>query len=111
MRHGIQPAPRGPAQPIEIPFRAFTAAEEAWIAYEGGRSVSGLGAAPLLLVQFAKEVEPGRLLREILTPGRALDDLADKELIRLLARSRLYEERRERREVFPEASRKGGRGT
>ena len=105
MRHVIQPGPRRPAQPIEIPFRAFTAAEEVWIAYEGGRSFSGLGAAPLLLVQFAKEVEPGRLLRETLTHGRALDDLADEELIRLLARSRSYEERRE---VFPEASRKGG---
>ena len=108
MRHGSQPGPPRSAQPIEISFRAFTAAEEAWIAYEGGRSFSGLGAVPLLLVQFAKEVEPGQLLRETLTHGRALDDLAEEELIRLLARSRAYEERRE---VFSEASRKGGRVT
>lgn len=86
---------------------------EEWVVREGGRLSAGIGRdtrAPLLHLIFARAAEPERPLRELLTQGRALADLADAELPELLARARPYRERQERQEVFPDTRRKGGRG-
>ena len=113
VREGVEPGPRDPPQPIELPSRSIEVEGEGWVVREGGRLSAGVGRdtpAPLLHLVFARAADPERPALETLAPGRALDELSELELGDLLARARPYRERHERREVFPDTRRKGGKG-
>jgi hypothetical protein len=66
--------------------------------------------APLLHLVFALTSDPEHPVREVLTPGHAIADLTDDELLELLARARPYQARQDRQEVFPDTRKKGGKG-
>ena len=74
--------------------------------------VSGRGTdtrVPLVLLLFARGAEPDRPIREILIPGRGLDELTDQELIVLLGRARPYRTDQDPQELFPDTRKKGGK--
>jgi hypothetical protein len=109
----VDPAPRDPLRPVELPSRTIERAGESWIAREGGRTSAGVGMdtrAPLLHLIFALEADPERPLKELLTQGLGMADLSDDELLELLGRARPYQERHDRQEVFPDTRKKGGKG-
>jgi hypothetical protein len=104
---------REPLRPIELPHRVFRADDnEEWIAREGGLTAAGNGGprAPLLLLVFARAVEPDRALREHLLAGRRLADLSEDELADALAASRAFRADHDREEVFPDTRKRGGKG-
>ena len=112
VRDAVPTPSREPLRPIELPHRAFSAAGDEWIAREGGMTAAGNGGprAPLLLLVFARAAEPERSLREHLLAGRRLADLSDDELADALAAARPFREERDRREVFPDTRKRGGKG-
>ena len=113
VRQGLEPHPRDQIRGAEGRSRAFQAGEEEWAVRVSGRTASGRGTdprVPLVLLFFASGAEPDRPIREILVPGRGLEELTDQELIVLLGRARPYRTDQGRKEVFPDTRMKGGKG-
>lgn len=108
------PRPRGPVPLVEARSRGLDLGGEQWIVRESGRTSSGAGGdarAPLLHLVFLRAADPERPARELLGCGHTIDDLTDDELAGLFARARPYRDREERREVFPDTRKKGGKGS
>ena len=113
VRAGVEQAPRDPPAPIQTPLRPLAIEGVEWIVREAGRSSSGIGMdspAALVLLWFCRAADPDRPEREILTPARRLDDLADLELEQLFGASRPFRAPAERQEVFPDTRKRGGKG-
>ena len=111
-RQGLDPPPRQ-IRGAGGPSRVFQAGEEEWAVRESGSTASGRGTDPrvlLVLLFFASGAEPDRPIREILIPERGLDELTDQELIVLLERARPFRTDQDRKEVFPDTRKKGGKG-
>ena len=112
VRQGFELPPRDQIRGAEGPPRAFQAGGEEWVVSESGRTVSGRGTDPrvlLVLLFFAAGTDPDRPIREILIPERGLEELTDQELIVLLGRARPYRTDQDRKEVFPGTRKKGGK--
>ena len=104
---------REPPRPIEVLSRPIRASGEDWIVSEGGRASSGRGTdsrASLLLLLFSRAAGPDLPVREILSAVPSLNELADDDLIDLLARARPYRVVQQRSEVFPDTRKKGQKG-
>ena len=113
VRQGFEPPPRDQTRGAGGPSRAFQAGEEEWAVRESGRTAAGRGTdsrVPLVLLFFASGDEPDRPIREILIPEQGLEELTNEELIVLLERARPYRTDQDRKEVFPDTRKKGGKG-
>lgn len=123
-REAVEPPPREPLAPIEVPTREFSLAGQPWLATSAGRTVSGLGPdahATLLLVFFAPlpegaappadlPADPPSPTREALTVAPDLDHLSDQDLADLCARARPHAAMVGRTEVFTDTRKKGQKG-
>ena len=114
-RQGIEPPSqdRDRDHGAEGSLRSFRSGEEEWFVRESGRTASGRGTDPrVLLTQlaFARGTEPDQPVREILVAERRLGDLTDHELSLLLGRSRPYVADQDRKGVFTDARKKGRKG-
>jgi hypothetical protein len=72
-------------------LRFFESDGETWVVREVGQTRSGTGSdsgAPLLLLEFARSIDPEKPLRKNLAVATSLDALGDEELGELLQRSR-----------------------